>query len=50
MDTCCEVEHVSMNATLQPVKTTDIDFKLEFICMGIAFMWIEDEEIGWEEL
>ena len=50
--TCCKVEIINTNETLEPKKAVDIEFELEFICMGIAFMHIEDEEIeiDWEDL
>ena len=47
MENLCEVENAQVNAS-DPVETVDIDLELEFICMGIAFMDIKDED--WDEL
>ena len=40
---CCEVENIQNDT-----ETFEIDLEMEYICMGIAFVDIEDED--WDEL
>ena len=52
LDVYYEAEIINMSKILESEETTDAELKLEFICMGIAFMCIEDDEIeiDWDDL